>query len=96
MLLLPSITKEPALESTSVTSKGQVTIPKPLRQQLGIRQGSRVEFILVGDHAEMRVVSTPPVLGASGFGMLKSKRSAVPADLDPAGLVTKGKTGRSR
>ena len=30
-----------AMESTSVTSKGQVTIPKELRQGLGIRQGSR-------------------------------------------------------
>lgn len=84
------------MESTSVTSKGQVTIPKPLRQQLGLRQGSKVEFVLVGDHVEMRVVSTPAVLPASGFGMLKSKRSAVPADLDPAGLVAKGKTGSSK
>ena len=43
------------MEVTSVTSKGQVTIPKELRQQLGIRQGSRIEFSLVGDHVEMRV-----------------------------------------
>ena len=39
-----------AMEATSVTSKGQVTIPKELRQQMGIRQGSRIEFSLVGDH----------------------------------------------
>src|SRR2546425_446210 len=47
------------MEVTSVTSKGQVTIPKELRQQLGIRQGSRIEFSLVGDHVEMRVRSSP-------------------------------------
>lgn len=35
------------MDITSVTSKGQVTIPKALRQQLGIRQGSRIEFVLV-------------------------------------------------
>jgi hypothetical protein len=29
------------MEVTSVISKGQVTVPKGLRQQLGIRQGSR-------------------------------------------------------
>ena len=34
--------------ATSVTSKGQVTIPKAVRQRLGIRQGSKVEFPLVG------------------------------------------------
>ena len=28
-----------------VTSKGQVTIPKPIREQLGIGPGSEVEFV---------------------------------------------------
>ena len=75
------------MESTSVTSKGQVTIPKELRQRLGIRQGSRIEFSLVGDHVVMRVRSSPTAESAGGFGMLKSRRAAVPADLDPASLV---------
>ena len=75
------------MEATSVTSKGQVTIPKQVRQQLGIRQGSRIEFVLVGDHVEMRVKSSPTGLQGSGFGMLKSRRTALPADLDPATLL---------
>ena len=76
------------MEVTSVTSKGQVTIPKELRQQLGIRQGSRIEFSLVGDHVEMRVRSSPSGEAArSGFGMLKSRRTAVPTDFDSAMLV---------
>ena len=75
------------MEVTSVTSKGQVTIPKELRQQLGIRQGSRIEFSLVGDHAEMRVRSSPAGVPGSGFGMLKSASHAVPADFDPAELL---------
>ena len=82
------------METTSVTSKGQVTIPKPLRQQLGLGQGSKVEFVLMGDHVEMRVVSTPADLPATGFGMIKSKRVAVAADFDPAGLLARGKTRR--
>ena len=75
------------MEATSVTSKGQVTIPKAVRQRLGIRQGSKVEFALVGEHVEMRVVSTPAEMANSGFGMLKSKRVAVPVDFDPANLL---------
>ena len=75
------------MEATSVTSKGQVTIPQKVRQQLGIRQGSRIEFRLVGDHVEMRVASSPTGLRDSGFGMLKSRRAAMPADLDPATLL---------
>ena len=75
------------MEITSVTSKGQVTIPKELRQQLGIRQGSRIEFSLVGDHVEMRVRSSPSGDTGSGFGMPKSRRAAVPTDFDPATLL---------
>lgn len=75
------------MEVTSVTSKGQVTIPKGVRQELGIRQGSRIEFVLIADHVEMRVKSSPTGLPDSGFGMLKSRRAAVPADLDPAALL---------
>lgn len=75
------------MEATSVTSKGQVTIPKEIRQQLGIRQGSRIEFALVGDHVEIRVKSSPTGMPDSGFGMLKSRRAAVPADVDPATLL---------
>ena len=66
------------METTSVTSKGQVTIPKSLRQQLGIRQGSKVEFSLVDDHVELRVRSSPTEVVTSGFGMLSSRKRAVP------------------
>lgn len=72
---------------TSVTRKGQVTIPQEVRQRMGIRQGSRIEFSLVGDHAELRVKSTPAEVEGSGFGLLKSRRAAVPADFDPASLL---------
>lgn len=75
------------MEATTVTSKGQVTIPQSLRKRLGIRQGSKVMFKLVGDHVEMRVVHTPAALSSSGFGMLESDRAAVPADFDPASLL---------
>jgi antitoxin PrlF len=35
--------------ATTVTRKGQVTIPKPVRDQLGIGPGSRVQFRLAAD-----------------------------------------------
>ena len=72
---------------TSVTSRGQVSIPKALRQRLGIRQGSRIELSLVGDHLEMRVRRSPSSESGSGFGMLKSRRPPVPADFDLATLL---------
>lgn len=35
--------------STTVTSKGQVTIPKPMRDYLGLTPGSQVEFAYTAD-----------------------------------------------
>jgi len=75
------------MQQTSVTSKGQVTIPKQVRQQLGIRKGSKIEFQVVDDHIELRICSTPAKVAKSGFGMLKSKRKSVPVDFDPAELL---------
>ena len=76
------------MEASTVSGKGQVTIPKELRERLGIRQGSKVEFLVAGDHLEIRVLPGPEQTAPpSGFGMLKCSRRAVPADLDPAPLV---------
>jgi AbrB family looped-hinge helix DNA binding protein len=35
--------------STTVTSKGQVTIPKPVRDRLNLKPGSAVDFELTAD-----------------------------------------------
>jgi len=43
-----------------VTSKGQVTIPKPLRDHLGLDPGSSVEFELAGDGRVFLVARRPP------------------------------------
>jgi AbrB family looped-hinge helix DNA binding protein len=73
--------------TSSLTSKGQVTIPKALRQQLGLARGSRVSFQLVGDHIEVRPLRQEQSLSASGFGMLHSQRPPVPTHFDPASLL---------
>src|SRR5581483_10522625 len=44
------------MATVSVTSKGQVTIPKKIRQALGITPGSKVEFDLESGGARLKVV----------------------------------------
>ena len=34
---------------TTITSKGQVTLPKPIRDQLHLRPGDKIDFTLEGD-----------------------------------------------
>jgi AbrB family looped-hinge helix DNA binding protein len=43
--------------AVSVTSKGQVTIPKRVREALGITPGSKVEFDLEGGAARLKLVT---------------------------------------
>jgi len=53
---------------STVTDKGQITLPKALRDKLGIRPGSKVEFALQPDETvRMRVLKR----GSAGlFGLL--------------------------
>ena len=70
-----------------MTTKGQVTIPKSVRQQLGLKQGSRVAFVVEGDHAVLRPASPERALPKSGFGMVKVSGPALPADFDVTSLL---------
>lgn len=74
------------MQPTSVTSKGQITIPKEIRQQLGIRKGSKLKATIVGDHIELQLCNKTPLVTETGFAMLKSRRPAVPVDFDAASL----------
>jgi antitoxin PrlF len=48
--------------ATTVTRKGQVTIPKPVRDHLGINPGSKVDFEVGDDgRAFLRLVGKPAV-----------------------------------
>jgi len=42
---------------SSITSKGQVTIPKEIREALGLREGDRIVFAIEGERAVIRKVS---------------------------------------
>ena len=64
-----------------------MTIPKQLRQQLGLRRGSRVCFVLVGDHIEVRPARYADIEAPKGFGLLKTTASPVPVDFDPAPVL---------
>ena len=43
------------LEST-ITRKGQVTIPKAIRDRLGVKEGEKVLFVMRGEEVALKVV----------------------------------------
>lgn len=73
---------------TTLTSKGQVTIPQSLRQHFGLKQGMAVTFEIEGDHIAVRPAPAARQAQDSGFGLIKSRRKGVPADWDAASMAT--------
>jgi len=61
--------------STTVTSKGQVTIPKPVRDLLGIVPGSAVAFELAPD-GRVVLVKVEPDRPVSRFARLRGVAGA--------------------
>jgi AbrB family looped-hinge helix DNA binding protein len=61
--------------TTAVTSKGQVTIPKPIRDRLGIERGDAVDFRLAPDGQVIliKVAGSRPV---SRFEALRGRAGA--------------------
>jgi antitoxin PrlF len=57
--------------ATKVTSKGQVTIPKPVRDHLGIVPGSQVEFRRVDDGSIVIEKAEAPVSPPSRLASLR-------------------------
>ena len=71
----------------TITSKGQITIPRDLRRHFGLHPGTAVCCELAGDHIALRPAPAARDLAASGFGLIRSRRPAVPADFDAASLA---------
>jgi bifunctional DNA-binding transcriptional regulator/antitoxin component of YhaV-PrlF toxin-antitoxin module len=70
---------------STLNSKGQVTIPQALRQQVGLLPGQAVTFDLSADAS--CITLRPTALARStrehGFGMVKVKGPHMPADWVP-------------
>ena len=83
--------------TTQVTSKGQVTIPKRVRDSLGITPGSKVEFDLENGVARIRLVRKKTVSRIEdGPGILRYSGPRIPtADLH-GGVAIKKAAERAR
>ena len=57
---------------SAITVKGQATIPKPIREHLGLRPGDRVKFFV---HPDGSVVLLPKLPASAIRGMVKSRNA---------------------
>jgi AbrB family looped-hinge helix DNA binding protein len=59
---------------SAITVKGQATIPKQIREHLGLKPGDRVKFFV---HPDGSVVLLPKLPASALRGMLKTARRPV-------------------
>jgi antitoxin PrlF len=82
---------------SAITSKGQATIPKAIREHLGLRPGDRVKFFI---HPDGTVVLLPKLPVAALRGMFRSQRPPVTVeqmnDAIAAGATSDWSMGRTR
>ena len=73
------------MEYSTVTTKGQVTIPARVRKALGLKPGAKVTFQIEG-----QTVKLVPVLDdvTAAFGLLKSDKSVTSEDIEQAMTTT--------
>ena len=55
------------MTTATITSKGQVTIPKDVRTRLGIGTGDRVEFVEIQDGVFQIIAATQDVQALKGI-----------------------------
>ena len=58
---------------SSITKKGQTTLPKPVRETLGVQAGDRVRYVI--SNGEVRILAVRPI--SRLFGMLQHNGPAV-------------------
>ena len=54
------------MKKAKITFKGQVTIPKDIRNALAIKEGDSVIFIVEGDHAVLKPIKKKSLLDFHG------------------------------
>jgi antitoxin PrlF len=66
---------------SAITSKGQATIPKAIREHLGLKPGDRLKFFL---HPDGSVVLLPKRPASILRGIVKSRRSVTIEEMSEA------------
>jgi len=78
------------MATATVTSKGQITIPKEVREGLGVGAGDRVEFVAEGKGAYRVVAATRDVRTLKGI----IAKPARPVSVDDMNRAVRKRGGR--
>ena len=80
------------MEESTLTAKGQTTVPKEVRRALGAKPGDRLRYLVLDD-GEVRILRARPVIGMSGL-LSRDGQGAVSLDDMERAIAERG-AGRS-
>jgi AbrB family looped-hinge helix DNA binding protein len=72
------MSEQPVVESAKVMAKGQITLPKEIRESLGVGTGDRVVLISTGNHQAI-------IMNAGSYAM-KVFQDGMKGEAEKAGL----------
>lgn len=75
---------------STLTSKGQTTIPKPVREHLDLKSGNRIRFVIEADGRVTIVPATLPITALRGI----ARWSGRPASLDEMDAAVRAAAAR--
>lgn len=79
------------MAAATLTSKGQLTLPKEVRAALGVGPGDRVDFVLMKDGNFAVLPATHSVKKLKGI-IARPKKPVSPGDMDKA--IVQGAGGK--
>lgn len=71
------------MQESTVTIKGQTTLPRQIREALGLKPGDRIRYLLL-DGGEVRILRPRPVADLSGALYRKGQEPLSLEDMDAA------------
>jgi AbrB family looped-hinge helix DNA binding protein len=71
------------MQESTVTIKGQTTLPRDVRQALGLHPGDRVRYMIL-DGGEVRIVRSRPVMALAGLLEGRSPHRATLEEIEEA------------
>lgn len=78
------------MHESTVTVKGQTTLPRDVRQALDLHPGDRVRYLIL-DGGEVRIVRSQPVMRLAGLFKGQSDRRLSLEEMDEA--IAQGAAG---
>ena len=78
------------MQESTVTVKGQTTLPKDVRAALGLMPGDKVRYLVL-DSGEVRIVRSKPIAKLAGLLKGRSDRQVSLEDMEEA--IARGAAG---